>query len=55
MTREGQLSNNNTGDRKSVRISTVTDSCPVAVSESPFQGDEGPLNGGGNSDPLKVA
>ena len=32
----------------------VAESCPVAVSENPVQGGEGPLNGGGNHDPLKV-
>ena len=32
----------------------VSDSCPVAVSENRAQPDEGPLNGGGNYDPLKV-
>jgi len=30
------------------------ESCPVAVSEHPVQREEGPLNGGGNYDPLKV-
>lgn len=33
---------------------TISDSCPVQVSENPFQGKEGPVNGGGNYDPLKV-
>ena len=32
----------------------VAESCPVAVSENLFQWGEGPLNGGGNHDPLKV-
>ena len=32
----------------------AAESCPVTVSEHPFQGEEGPLNGGGNYDPLKV-
>ena len=32
----------------------VAESCPVAVSENSFQWGEGPLNGGGNHDPLKV-
>ena len=32
----------------------VAESCPVVVSENPVQGGEGPLNGGGNHDPLKV-
>ena len=35
-----------------MRIAAET--CPVTVSEHPFQGEEGPLNGGGNYDPLKV-
>ena len=54
MTREHRLFNKNVGDSKPVRVCIVADACPVAVSESPFQGEEGPLNGGGNSDPLKV-
>ena len=32
----------------------VAESCPVTVSENPVQREEGPLNGGGNHDPLKV-
>ena len=32
----------------------VAESCPVTVSENLVQGEEGPLNGGGNHDPLKV-
>ena len=55
MTRGLRLFNKNTGDRKSERMSMVTESCPVAVPESRVQPEEGPLNGGGNSDPLKVA
>ncbi len=31
------------------------EACPVPVSENPVQRDEGPVNGGGNYDPLKVA
>ena len=50
-----RLSSNNTGDRKSARTRTVTESCPVRVSEHLVQEDEGPVNGGGNYDPLKVA
>ena len=50
-----RLSSNNTGDCKSARTRTVTESCPVRVSEHPVQWDEGPVNGGGNYDPLKVA
>ena len=55
MTRRLRLFIKNTGDCKPERVSIVAESCPVAVSESSVQGDEGPLNGGGNSDPLKVA
>ncbi len=55
MTRELRLSSNNTGDRKSERTRTVTESCPVQVSETLVQQNEGPVNGGGNYDPLKVA
>jgi hypothetical protein len=55
VTRELRLSSNNTGDRKSERTRTVTESCPVQVSETPVQRNEGPVNGGGNYDPLKVA
>lgn len=54
-TRALRLSSNNTGDRKSARTRTVTESCPVRVSEHLVQEDEGPVNGGGNYDPLKVA
>ena len=55
MTRELQLSTNNIGDCKPVRASTISESCPVQVSETPVQRNEGPVNGGGNYDPLKVA
>ena len=54
MTRRLGLSSNNIGDRKSERTRTVTESCPVRVSEHLVQQDEGPVNGGGNYDPLKV-
>jgi hypothetical protein len=54
VTRALRLSNTNIGDRKSARTRTVTESCPVRVSEHPVQWDEGPVNGGGNYDPLKV-
>ena len=33
----------------------AAETCPVRVSENPVQGDEGPVDGGGNHDPLKVA
>ncbi len=55
VTRTLRLSSNNIGDRKSARTRTVTESCPVRVSEHLVQEDEGPVNGGGNYDPLKVA
>gem|GEM_PF-1469147 len=55
VTRTLRLSSNNIGDRKSARTRTVTESCPVQVSEHLVQEDEGPVNGGGNYDPLKVA
>ena len=54
VTRELRLSINNIGDRQSARTRTVTESCPVRVSEHPVQRGEGPVNGGGNYDPLKV-
>ena len=54
MTRGLRLFNKNIGDRKSERMRMVAESCPVAVSEYLFQWEEGPLNGGGNHDPLKV-
>ncbi len=55
VTRGLQLSNNNIADCNSVMTSIVCDSCPVQVSEHRVQPDEGPVNGGGNYDPLKVA
>ena len=55
ITRTLRLSSNNTGDRKCASTRTVTESCPVRVSEHLVQEDEGPVNGGGNYDPLKVA
>ena len=54
MTRALRLFNQNIGDRKPERVCMVAQSCPVAVSENRVQPDEGPLNGGGNYDPLKV-
>ena len=55
MARGVRLFNKNEASCKVETLSTAGDSCPVRVSESPVQGDEGPLNGGGNSDLLKVA
>ena len=54
MTRELRLFNKNIGRRKTERLCMAAESCPVPVSETPFQWDEGPVNGGGNYDPLKV-
>ena len=54
MTRGLRLFTKNTGDRESERMCMVAESCPVTVSENPVQREEGPLNGGGNHDPLKV-
>ena len=54
MTRALRLFNQNIGRSKFERMCIAAEACPVAVSESSVQGDEGPLNGGGNSDPLKV-
>ena len=54
MTRGLRLFTKNTGDRESERMCMVAESCPVTVSENLVQGEEGPLNGGGNHDPLKV-
>ena len=55
MTRELRLFNKNICGRKFERICMAAEACPVPVSESPVQRDEGPVNGGGNYDPLKVA
>ncbi len=35
-------------------LSMLADSCPVQLPESPVQRNVGPVNGGGNSDLLKV-
>ena len=50
-----RLSNNNIAGCNSVRTSTACESCPVQVPETQVQLGEGPVNGGGNTDPLKVA
>jgi hypothetical protein len=55
VTRELRLFNKNTDHSKSERISIVVEACPVTVSQTRVQPNEGPLNGGGNYDPLKVA
>ena len=54
VTREPRLFNQNVGGRQIERLCTAAEACPVLVSESRFQPDEGPVNGGGNYDPLKV-
>ena len=55
MPRGGRLFTKNTGGCNPVRVSTAPESCPVRVPESRVQPAEGPVNGGGNYDPLKVA
>ncbi len=55
MSRGARLFNKNIGNCQPERVSTVANSCPVAVRETSVQGDEAPLNGGGNYNPLKVA
>ena len=52
---ELRLFNKNIGDCQIERLSIVAESCSVLVSEIGFQPDEGPVNSGGNYDPLKVA
>src|SRR5439155_10335011 len=54
VTGEPRLFNQNVGGRQIERFCTAAEACPVLVSESRFQPDEGPVNGGGNYDPLKV-
>ena len=51
VTREPRLFNQNIGGRQIERFCTAAEACPVLVSESRFQPDEGPVNGGGNYDP----
>ena len=51
VTREPRLFNQNIGGRQIERLCTAAEACPVLVSESRFQPDEGPVNGGGNYDP----
>jgi hypothetical protein len=55
VTRELRLFNKNIGRRKTERLCMAAESCPVPVSENSFQRGEGPVNGGGNYDPLKVS
>ena len=51
VTGEPRLFNQNVGGRQIERFCTAAEACPVLVSESRFQPDEGPVNGGGNYDP----
>ena len=55
VTRGGRLFNKNIAGCKPERVSTAGESCPVRVPEGRVQPEEGPVNGGGNYDPLKVA
>ena len=55
MTRGLRLFNKNIGGSKRESVCIAAETCPVRVPESPVQREEGPVNGGGNSDPLKVA
>ena len=55
VTRGLRLFNKNIGGSKPERVCIAAETCPVRVPESWVQPEEGPVNGGGNSDPLKVA
>lgn len=55
VTRELRLFNKNIGDCESVTTCIVAESCPVSVSETPFQRKKGLINGVSNRDSLKVA
>lgn len=55
ITREERLFNKNIADCYPVMARTVSEAFPLLVTEAFFQGSEGPVKGGGNSDPLKVA
>ena len=55
VTRGLRLFNKNIDDSESERMCIVVESCSVLVSEPPVQRNEGPVNSGGNDDPLKVA
>ena len=50
-----RLFNKNICGSESGRMCIAAEACPVSVSQTPLQGSEGPINGGGNYDPLKVA
>ena len=49
-----RLFTKNVAERNSERTSMLGEVCPVVVSKHRFQPVEGPSNGGGNYDPLKV-
>ena len=51
VTGEPRLFNQNICGRQIERFCTAAEACPVLVSESRFQPEEGPVNGGGNYDP----
>ena len=55
MARGLRLFNKNIGRCKPERVCIPAEACPVPVPETPVQRGEGPVNGGGNYDPLKVA
>ena len=55
VTRGERLFTKNTDRREVEILSTAVDACSLPVPESPFQGEEGLVKSGGNSDPLKVA
>ena len=55
VSRELRLFNKNIGNCQIERLRIVPESCSVLVSETGFQPSEGPVNSGGNYDPLKVA
>lgn len=54
MTKAVRLFNKNTALRQPEMVYMEGDACSVVESETP-SGSEGPLNSGGNYDPLKVA
>ena len=55
ITKEVRLFNKNQTDCEPVKVCIVSDVCPVRVLQTPFQGSQGLVNGGGNYNSLKVA
>ena len=55
MKRGLRLFNKNIDRCKSERMCIAVEACPVPVPENRVQSGVGPVNGGGNYDPLKVA